>query len=285
MKIQTRLPMKTMLLFGILTASLLAFGRVGVAAEKADAKGELQNLVSQIQDKLREGKKSETDLGEDLKKFDALLAQHKGEKTDDVAQILLMKALLYVQVLDNAEKGLELAKQLKTDFPETTQGKNVDKLIGSIQKQQNAKKMQETLVVGAPFPDFEEKDTAGKPLSIANCKGKVVLIDFWATWCGPCIGELPNVLNTYKKYHDKGFEIIGISLDKDEKALASFIKKEGVTWQQFFDGKGWENKLAEKYGILSIPATYLLDGGGKIVATNLRGEALETEVGKLLAKP
>lgn len=277
--------MKTMLLFGILTASLLAFGRVGVAAEKADAKGELQNLVSQIQDKLREGKKSETDLGEDLKKFDALLAQHKGEKTDDVAQILLMKALLYVQVLDNAEKGLELAKQLKTDFPETTQGKNVDKLIGSIQKQQNAKKMQETLVVGAPFPDFEEKDTAGKPLSIANCKGKVVLIDFWATWCGPCIGELPNVLNTYKKYHDKGFEIIGISLDKDEKALASFIKKEGVTWQQFFDGKGWENKLAEKYGILSIPATYLLDGGGKIVATNLRGEALETEVGKLLAKP
>ena len=135
---------------------------------------------------------------------------------------------------------------------------------------------------GLKFPGFEEKDVAGKPLSIDNYKGKVVLIDFWATWCGPCVAELPNVLKVYEKHHGKGFDIIGISLDQDEAKLTSFTKQKNMTWQQFFDGQGWGNKLAAKYGVNSIPATFLLDGEGKIIGKDLRGEALEEAVTKAL---
>jgi peroxiredoxin len=255
-----------------------------MAAEKSDAADELKDLVTKIQTKLKDGKKSEKDLADELKEFDTLLTKHKDEKSDDVAQILLMEAMLYLQVFENTEKGVELVKQLKRDFPDTKPGQSADQILESIQKQAQATKIQRDLVEGAKFPDFDEKDLAGKPLSVANHKGKVVLVDFWATWCGPCVAELPNVLKAYEKHHDKGFEIIGISLDQDETKLNNFIKQKNMTWQHFFDGKGWGNKLAAKYGVSSIPATYLLDGEGKIIGKNLRGEALEAAVAKALAK-
>jgi thiol-disulfide isomerase/thioredoxin len=112
----------------------------------------------------------------------------------------------------------------------------------------------------------------------------VVLVDFWATWCGPCVGELPNVLAAYGKYHDKGFEVIGISLDQDEIALKSFIKAKGMVWPQYFDGKGWDGKLCQKYGVISIPETFLLDQEGKIVAKELRGPALDEKLAEMLGK-
>jgi peroxiredoxin len=152
------------------------------------------------------------------------------------------------------------------------------------QRQMEAQKIQAALAVGVKFPDFNEKDTAGKPLSIANYKGKVVLIDFWATWCGPCRAELPNVIATYKKYHNQGFEIIGVSLDQDQAKLTGFAKDMNMTWQQYFDSQGWGNKLAVKYGIESIPATYLLDGNGKIIGRDLRGDELTQAVAKALGK-
>jgi thiol-disulfide isomerase/thioredoxin len=110
------------------------------------------------------------------------------------------------------------------------------------------------------------------------------MVDFWATWCGPCVAEFPNVHAAYEKYHSKGFDIVGVSLDEDRAALDGFIKDKGVAWPQYFDGKGWENKLARQYGITSIPATYLLDQNGKIVSVGLRGSALDTELATLLSK-
>ena len=144
--------------------------------------------------------------------------------------------------------------------------------------------MKALLVEGAQFPDFNEKDVAGNPLSIANDKGKVILVDFWATWCPPCRAELPNVLATYQKYHDQGFDIIGISLDDERTNLLAFIKENKMTWPQYFDGQRWDNKLAVKYGIESIPATYLLDGSGKIIGEDLRGDALAEAVAGALKK-
>jgi peroxiredoxin len=276
--------MKTRIFLACTMAALMALVTASPAAEKGNATADLKAVVSQIQAKLKEGKNTEADLSEQIKQFDVLLERHKGEKTDDVAQILFMKATLYVQVLDQTDKGVAMLQQLKTDFPETRQGQQVDRMIASIQQQEEGKKIQRALAPGAAFPEFTEKELDGKPLSIGGYKGKVVLVDFWATWCGPCIAELPNVLSAYKKHHANGFEIIGISLDSDEKTLRDFIQKHNMPWPQFFDGKGWGNKLAKQYGVNSIPATYLLDAEGKIIAKGLRGPALEQAVAKALSK-
>ena len=123
----------------------------------------------------------------------------------------------------------------------------------------------------------------GREVDLAKLQGKVVLIDFWATWCGPCVAELPNVLKAYKELHPKGFEIIGISLDSDKAKLESFVKARGMEWPQFFDGKSWRNEISSKYGINSIPAMWLVNKKGMVVSTNARG-ALEEKVQKLLAE-
>ncbi len=161
----------------ILTAiSLVLSSRSGFADATNDPATELRALVAQVQTKITAGKDSETALTPELKEFDVLLAEHKGEKTDDVAQILLMKATLYIEVFDNPNRGAELVRQLKSDFPDTKQGKAADGILDNLKKQEAAKKVEAALAIGTKFPDFAEQDLGGKPLSIANYKGKVVLI-------------------------------------------------------------------------------------------------------------
>lgn len=137
---------------------------------------------------------------------------------------------------------------------------------------------------GQKFPDFSESDVAGNPLSVAGYHGKVVLIDFWATWCGPCRQELPNVISLYQKYHGQGFDVIGVSLDEDRNALNTFTQQNGMGWQQYFDGQGWKNKLAVNYGVNSIPMTYLLNREGIIIKKDVRGADLDAAVEHALAE-
>jgi len=267
--------MKTKIIAPLLATLLFASALPVLAADSAAT--DLKALITKVQAKLKDGKPTEATLAPELKEFDALLEKYKGDKSDDVAQILMMKAALYSQVLDDEAKGDALLEQLQRDFPDS-------KAAANLKRQEASKKIRAGLVKGAVFPDFNEKDLAGKPLSLAGYKGKVVLVDFWATWCGPCVRELPHVQATYAKHHAQGFEIVGISLDSDRQKLEKFIKEKNMPWQQFFDGNGWENKLGQKYGVNSIPATYLLDGEGKIIGSNLRGDALETAVAEALAK-
>jgi thiol-disulfide isomerase/thioredoxin len=273
--------MKKLFLIVLVVTAWLALNFLPSIAVAGDTETELKALVAKVKNDVEAGKRTEAALADDLKQFDVLLAQHKGEKTDAVAGILFMKAMLYAQVLENPTKADQLMKQLNRDFQGTP---FVTRLQEQEEKQKAAKKVQQGLIVGAPFPDFSEQDVAGKPLSLAAYKGKVVLIDFWATWCGPCRGEIPNVVATYQKYHGQGFEVIGISLDQDRQKLMDYTKQMNMAWPQFFDGQGWGNKLAAKYGIDSIPATFLLDGSGKIIGTDLRGDALSAAVAKALAK-
>ncbi len=272
--------MKTKLFFALAAVTLMSANPFISPAVAGDPTNELKALVVKVRTDIQSGKNTEAELASDLKQFDVLLAEHKGEKTDAVAQILYMKAMLYREVLENPAKADELIKQLKTDFAGTA---FVVAMQQQEEKQKAAEKIRQNLVVGAAFPDFSQKDVNGKPLSIASYKGKVLLIDFWATWCGPCRGEIPNVVAAYQKYHGKGFEVIGISLDEDRQKLLDYTKQMNMSWPEFFDGQGWSNQLAVKYGIQSIPTAYLLDGNGKIIGQDLRGDALDTAVAKALA--
>jgi len=117
----------------------------------------------------------------------------------------------------------------------------------------------------------------GRKVDLADLRGKVVLVDFWATWCPPCVEEAPALVEAYGKFKDRGFEIVGISLDKEKAALESFIAENKMTWPQFFDGNGWDNELAKRFKIQSVPNMWLLDREGKLVDPNPRNR-LETAI-------
>ncbi|HEX4083872.1 MAG TPA: TlpA disulfide reductase family protein [Chthoniobacteraceae bacterium] len=123
----------------------------------------------------------------------------------------------------------------------------------------------------------------GTPVDLSKMRGKVVLIDFWATWCGPCKLEVPNVVETYRKLHDKGFEIIGISLDQDKDSLLKYTAANGMTWPQYFDGKGWQNEISSSFAIQQIPTMWLVNKKGYVVSMNGRVN-LENQVKNLLAE-
>jgi peroxiredoxin len=136
--------------------------------------------------------------------------------------------------------------------------------------------------IGSPAPDFTLADTHDKPVALASFKGKYTLVDFWASWCGPCRAENPNVVKAYRKYHPKGFAILGVSLDQQKSNWEKAIKKDKLAWTQVSDLKGWESSAAALYGVTAIPMNFLLDKEGKIVGKGLRGKALEDKLAEAM---
>lgn len=170
---------------------------------------------------------------------------------------------------------------LTTDIKNSVYGTMVGTKLNDLKKQNESLAM---LNVGKVAPDFSAPDPNGKQISLNEIKGKATIIDFWAAWCGPCRKENPNVVRIYNKYHDKGLEIIGVSLDRQgqkDKWLKA-IEDDKLTWHHVSNLDYFNDPVARQYNIQAIPATFILDADGKIVAKNLRGQALEDKIAEML---
>ena len=185
-----------------------------------------------------------------------------------------------IMLLPNYAAAFELDKQeaLANQIPEAY--KSNERIARFINSVEVAKKT----AVGQKFIDFTMNNPEGKEVKLSDfiSKNKYTLVDFWASWCGPCKAEMPNVVAAYKEFNKKGFGIVGVSLDNDEAKWKAAIKDWGMTWPMMSDLKGWQCEGASLYGVRSIPSTVLIDQEGTIIARNLRGEAIKEKLNELL---
>ena len=177
----------------------------------------------------------------------------------------------------------ELEQYLK-DNPKGKFAKIFSDLKESFEMQMTMAKNKASLEEGKPAPDFTAKTVTGKEVKLSSLKGQVVLLDFWASWCGPCLAELPELKNIYEKHDGKGLTIIGISADHDEQTLVNFVKENDIKWMQIYDADRKPGSPGTIYGVMSFPTTILIDAKGNISAMNLRSTELAEAIDKLLEK-
>jgi len=181
--------------------------------------------------------------------------------------VMRMPYMFNLQELENIEKALDTSLN-RSDYVKELK-KRVE-ILKAVQP-------------GMTAPEFTLNDTAGKPVALSSFRGKVLLVDFWASWCGPCRHENPNVVKAFNEFKDKGFDVLGVSLDEDKVKWIEAIKKDKLTWTHVSDLKGWQNAVSGLYGVMSIPSNFLINSDGKIIATDLRGDDLRNKLTELFS--
>jgi peroxiredoxin len=183
---------------------------------------------------------------------------------------ILNKYLLYTLSVDEI---MELHSAVSINFDQSIYYKIIQNYVSILQQ----------TAIGSEALDFTQLTPEGNSVSLSDFRGKYVLIDFWASWCGPCRKENPNVVNVYNKYHNDGFEVLGVSLDQNKENWLKAIESDGLVWTQVSDLKGWSNEVANQYGIKSIPSSLLIDPNGIIIGKNLNGAELEFAIKEIFS--
>ncbi|WP_439184440.1 redoxin domain-containing protein [Carboxylicivirga taeanensis] len=199
---------------------------------------------------------------------EAQLEVVKANPTSPASAFIISNVYGYASV-DEMKKGLAM---LDESLASSTYYKSLDEKVKKL----------EAVAVGQMAPDFTMNDPEGNPVKLSSFRGKYLLVDFWASWCGPCRRENPNVVKLYDEFKDKGFDILGVSLDQKKDAWLKAIEDDKLSWNHVSDLKGWGNEAAKLYAVSGIPHTVLLDKEGKIIAKNLRGDELHAKVAELV---
>lgn len=238
---------------------------------------ELSKQVSAIYEAMGDSTLTEEQREAKVKDLDALEAQMAEATTNGISQNITNAVGIYLLKNNYYSMSVEELEPIVAQIPAAL----TDEGIASIKDK--VEKLKAT-AVGQKFTDFEMQTPDGKAVKLSDYvgKGKVVLVDFWASWCGPCRREMPNLVEAYKKYRNKGFEIVGVSLDRDAEAWKNGIEKLDITWPQMSDLKYWDCEGAKLYAVSSIPHTVLIDGKGIILARGLHGEELQEQIAEAL---
>ncbi|WP_109298734.1 thioredoxin-like domain-containing protein [Aquimarina sp. AU474] len=240
------------------------------------------NTQYQIASKLKEADKAlkiATQREELIEKEKQYRKDFADKNNSSIVAVMALTDLLNLKVVSAKEAKSQftaLADTLKT----SRLGKNLDRLINNAM----AVSMQKRIDIGSAAEDFSAPSPNGQTLSLKGSMGKVTIIDFWASWCKPCRIENPNVVKVYNKYHDKGLNIIGVSLDKKQESWTKAIADDNLDWNHVSNLQFWQDPIARAYGVRSIPATFILDEKGNVIAKNLRGPALEKKISELLGE-
>jgi peroxiredoxin len=205
--------------------------------------------------------------------------------------IMLEKRKLVKEFVEHNTASVRSAMAIEENYGYYAEASDVEPLYNMLNEKvkqsasgQKVKKMLDvykTVAVGMMAPDIKQPGTDGKDISLSSLKGKYVLVDFWASWCGPCRKENPNIVKAYGKYNSRGFEIFGVSYDNKKDRWEAAIKNDSLTWAQVSDLKGWQNATAEAYHIQAIPSNLLVDREGRIVAKNLLGKKLYAKLAEI----
>lgn len=224
-------------------------------------------------------KKAVMQQDEKLKEtFDAELRSWAVANSKSIASLAIISEVDLIKAIPEYKK---IRNDLEAVMPGTTYLSTMDQNIVNLEKAAKKQQGQVRLTLGAIAPEISQASPDGETVSLSSLKGKYVLIDFWASWCGPCRRENPNVKRLYDKYAGKNFEILSVSLDNSSDRWKQAIEKDGMNWLHVSDLKKWDSAAAADYGVRSIPFTVLVDPEGKIVATKLRGQGLQNKLEEL----
>lgn len=244
--------------YAVLEAQITAYrGKVTELFNKAD---QLRNSGDTVQAAVVQKEADKMYRGE--------MSVRKQFVLDHLRSFASLNELLNYVSPENLDEAQKIYNKLDEPLKKTAKAKEITERIANIR----------ATALGKGYIDFVMNDVNGKPVKLSSYKGKYVLLEFWASWCGPCRAENPNLREQYKKYHDKGLNILGVSLDSKADLWKKAIEKDELPWEHVSDLKGWQNQAAVQYGVRGVPANFLIGPDGKIIAKDLRAETLNAKL-------